>query len=84
VRKLAILIVRHRWWVIVAALIVVPVAGIVGGGVHARLSSGGFEDPGTESARAKADLKRSFPQASLSDFVVVVTHTHGTLYHPAF
>ena len=62
-RKLAILIVRRKWWVIVIALVALPVAAVVGDGVHARLSSGGFEDPSTESARARAELKRSFPQA---------------------
>ena len=82
-RKLAILIVRHRWLVIVIALIAMPVAAIVGGGVHERLSSGGFEDPSTESAHAKAELKRSFPQSSLSDFVLVVTAKHGNVDDPA-
>ena len=82
-RKLAILIVRHRWLVIVIALIAMPVAAIVGGGVHERLSSGGFEDPGTESAHAKAELKRSFPQSSLSDFVLVVTAKDGDVDNPA-
>jgi len=82
-RKLAILIVRHRWWVLVLALIAMPIAAIVGGGVHSRLSSGGFEDPSTESARAKAEMKRSFPQAALSDFVLVVTAKDGNVDDPA-
>jgi len=47
--------------------------------VHDRLSSGGFEDPNTESAHARAEIKRSFPQASLSDFVLVVTARGGNV-----
>jgi RND superfamily putative drug exporter len=82
-RKLAILIVRRRWWVLILALVAMPVAAIVGGGVHSRLSSGGFEDPSTESARAKAEMKRSFPQAALSDFVLVVTAKDGNVDDPA-
>ena len=78
-RKLAILIVRRRWWVIVATLIALPLAAIIGGGVHDRLTGGGFEDPAAESARARAEIKAAFPQASLSDFVLVVTAKHGTV-----
>jgi RND superfamily putative drug exporter len=83
VRKLAILIVRHRWWVLVGTVVVITAAALIGGGVHDRLSSGGFEDLSTESARAKAELKRNFPQASLSDFVLVVTTPHGHVDDPA-
>jgi RND superfamily putative drug exporter len=42
-----------------------------------------LEDPATESARARAELKRTFPQASVSDFVLVVTVKHGTVDTPA-
>ncbi len=78
-RKLAILIVRRRWWVVIATLIALPLAAILGGGVHDRLTGGGFEDPSAESARARAEIKAAFPQASLSDFVLVVTANHGTV-----
>jgi RND superfamily putative drug exporter len=82
VRKLAILIVRHRWVVLVLSVVAIPVAGIVGSGVHDRLTSGGLEDPAAESAQVRATLKRTFPQASLSDFVLVVTVKNGTVDDP--
>ena len=78
-RKLAVLIVRRRWAVIIGVLIALVIAGVLGGGVHDRLSGGGFEDPSTESALARAEIKASFPQAALSDFVLVVTAKDGTV-----
>ncbi|MEP6622892.1 MAG: MMPL family transporter [Acidimicrobiia bacterium] len=78
-RKLAIFIVRRRWWVIIATLIALPLAAILGGGVHDRLTGGGFEDPSAESARARAEINAAFPQAALSDFVLVVTVKDGTV-----
>ncbi len=78
-RKLAVLIVRRRWAVIIGVLIALVIAGVLGGGVHDRLSGGGFEDPSTESAQARAEIKASFPQAALSDFVLVVTAKDGTV-----
>ncbi len=78
-RKLAIFVVRHRWLVIVLAVIGVALSGIIGAGVHDRLTGGGFEDPGTESAAARAEIKEAFPQAALSDFVLVVTAKRGTV-----
>ena len=78
-RKLAILIVRRRRWVIVITLIALPLAAILGGGVHDRLTGGGFEDPNTASAKARAEIGTAFPQAALSDFVLVVTAKHGSV-----
>ena len=78
-RKLAVFIVRHRWAVIIAAIITVPLAGSAGAGVHNRLTGGGREDPSTQSARARAEITKAFPQAALSDFVLVVTAKHGTV-----
>ena len=78
-RKLAVMIVRRRWVVLIVSLIALPVAAIVGGGVHERLTGGGFEDPSTESALARTQLARSFPQAALSDFVLVVTAKNGNV-----
>ena len=64
---------------IAVTLVALPLAAIIGGGVHDRLTGGGFEDPAAESARARAEIKAAFPQASLSDFVLVVTAKHGTV-----
>ncbi|MGZ6999429.1 MAG: MMPL family transporter [Acidimicrobiia bacterium] len=78
-RKLAIFVVRHRWLVLVLAVVGVALSGILGAGVHDRLSGGGFEDPGTESAKARVEVAKAFPQASLSDFALVVTAKHGSV-----
>ena len=45
--------------------------------MHGKLSSSGFEDPGSESARATAAVAKEFPASGQSDFVVVVTANHG-------
>jgi putative drug exporter of the RND superfamily len=79
VRRLSILVVRRRWWVIAAAIVAVPLAALFGGGVHDALSTGGFNDAGSESARAEAAIERDFPSAGQSDFVIVVTAKTGTV-----
>jgi RND superfamily putative drug exporter len=82
VRRLAILVVRRRWWVIAVALVALPASVLYGGGVHDKLSPGGFLDPGAESTRAAAAIAKEFPSSGQSDFVVVVTAKHGTVDSP--
>ena len=78
-RTVARWVVHGRWIIIVGALIFLVVAGALGAGVKEDLSTGGFEDPGSESARtAKALLKR-FPSAGEPDFVVLVTAKSGSV-----
>jgi RND superfamily putative drug exporter len=79
VRALAIFVVRRRWWVIVVALVALPVAAVIGGGVHDRLSTGGFTDAGAESTRAERAVASDFSSSGQSDFVVVVTAEEGTV-----
>ena len=71
-RRLAIFVVRRRWWVLVGAVLAVPLMGLYGGNVQSRLANGGFEDPGAESARAATAVKRDFPASGQTDFVVLV------------
>ena len=78
-RRLAIFVVRRRWIVLAAAIVALPVFALSGGSVHDKLSSGGFADPGSESARAAAAIARDFPSSGQSDFVVVVTAKRGTV-----
>jgi putative drug exporter of the RND superfamily len=78
-RRLAGWVVHSRWWVIGAALVFLPIAGLVGGRVADRLSAGGFEDPGSESAAAADALVARFPSAGEPDFVVLVTATRGSV-----
>jgi len=77
------LVVRRRWWVIAVALVALPACALYGGGVHGKLSPGGFVDPGSESARAAAAIAKEFPSSAQSDFVIVVTAKHGTVDSPA-
>jgi putative drug exporter of the RND superfamily len=74
---------RRRWLVIVLAVLAVPAAVLYGGGVHDKLSSGGFTDPGAESSRAAATVSREFPASGQSDFVIVVTAKKGNVNSPA-
>ena len=82
-RRLAIFVIRRRWWVVAIALVALPLCAVYGLGVHDKLSSSGFEDPGSESARATAAIAKEFPASGQSDFVVVVTANHGTVNSPA-
>ncbi len=59
-RRIGEFAVRRRWWVLVASVVFVVVAGVMGGGVFDRLSGGGFDDPAAESSRAKDVLADTF------------------------
>lgn len=65
------------------SVVALPVFALVGGGVHDRLSSGGFDDPGASSTKADEIISRDFPNATSADFVVVVTATDGEVDDPA-
>jgi RND superfamily putative drug exporter len=82
VRRLALFVVRKRWWVIAVALVALPLSALYGGGVHGKLSPGGFVDPGSESARTATAVAKEFPSSAQSDFVIVVTAKHGTVDSP--
>jgi RND superfamily putative drug exporter len=81
-RALGKLVTRRRWWVLGLALVFLPVAGLLGGGVEKRLSSGGFTDPSSESARAAEILDRRF-SAGTPNLVLLVTARSGTVDDPA-
>ena len=69
--------VRRRRLVLVLAAVGVVVAGAVGGGVVARLSSGGFDDPGSDSSTAQRLLADQF-DAAPADVVLIVGATDGS------
>jgi RND superfamily putative drug exporter len=77
VRRLALFVVHRRWVVIILAALFLPLAAIVGGGVAGKLTVGGLEDPGSESARTAEMLQERFANAGQSDFVVLVTARDG-------
>ena len=61
-RRLALFVVHRRWVVIVLAVLFLPFAALVGGGVAKQLTVGGMEDPGSESARTAADAAAAVQQ----------------------
>jgi RND superfamily putative drug exporter len=77
VRRLAIFVVRRRWWVIGLALIALPAAAAYGANVHDELATGGFFDPGAESTLAKKAIVQDFRRSAQSDFAIVVTTKNG-------
>ncbi len=58
--SLAAVVVSRRWWVVGIACAFLVIAGAVGADAIDRLSSGGFDDPGSESVRADAEFQRQF------------------------
>lgn len=69
--RLARLIVRYRWTVLIGYLISLIVLGLVGSGVFSAMKSRGFDDPGSESARAAAAVIDQFgAQEPLAVFAV--------------
>jgi RND superfamily putative drug exporter len=47
---------RYRWPVLIAFLVIFPLAAVIGGGAFAALSPGGFDDPTAESIEAREQL----------------------------
>src|SRR5262249_42456888 len=74
--RLAPALVRRRRLILIVSVVVVAIAGIVGGGVAKRLTGGGFDDPGSESSKAKAVLQSRFGQGE-PNLVFVVRADSG-------
>ena len=74
--RLGALTVRRRIPILVLAALFVVVSAVLGGGVVSRLSSGGFDDPGSDSAKAATALAGRF-DAGPSDVVLVVGAASG-------
>src|ERR687893_820666 len=72
--RLARLATTRSRGVLIAALLFVVLAGAFGGGVAENLTSGGFEDPATESASADEALADRF-DTGVPNVVLVVTAT---------
>jgi RND superfamily putative drug exporter len=77
VLPLSRIIVRYRVLILVLTGVSVVLAAVIGIGVFSKLSSGGFNDPGSESTRAAQVLKDQFA-ASGPDLVVVATTRDGS------
>lgn len=74
--RLAELPVRRRRLILALAALAFAVAGAIGGGVAEHLSSGGFDDPASESARAEAYLSEELGAGS-PNLVLLVTADDG-------
>ena len=51
---------RRRRWVVAVAVVFVAFAGVWGTGVFGAMTGGGFEDPGSESAKAAEVAAQAF------------------------
>jgi hypothetical protein len=71
------LIVRRRRAVLVTTLLGLIVAIVLGSGVFAGLTNGGFDDPASESTRAIGTLDDEFDTGS-AELVVIVTARAAT------
>ena len=80
--RIARLSTRRSWRVVIAAVLFVLVAGAIGGGVAENLTSGGFEDPSTESARADEALADRFG-TGIPNVILLVTAQDGDVDSPA-
>jgi RND superfamily putative drug exporter len=74
--------VRRPWVVLAITLVLLGVAGVIGGGVADSLVPGGFEDPSAESTEAAALIEDRF-DAGAPDLVMVVTAASGSVDDPA-
>jgi putative drug exporter of the RND superfamily len=70
--------VRHRKAVLVGTALFFVLAGALGGGVASRLTSGGFDDPSSESSRARRAIEREFGRQT-PDLLLLVSARHGTV-----
>ena len=70
-RRIALLAIAAPRWVVAAAVLVTLAAGIFGVPVANSLSSSGFQDPASESARATQLLTDKFHQGDLQMLITV-------------
>ncbi|NUP46841.1 MAG: MMPL family transporter [Catenulispora sp.] len=77
------IVVRFRHFVLAAALVVVAAGVLWGTGVFGVLKSGGFDDPGSESARAASAIAAELGNQT-PDIVVLYSAGTATIDDPAF
>jgi RND superfamily putative drug exporter len=80
--SLTALVIRRRVTFLAIVGVFVVVAAALGGNVAKHLSSGGFNDPGSASARAESELERVF-HADQPNLILLVTAKTGTVDDPA-
>ncbi len=80
---LGTLIHRARWAVLIGGLLLVVAAALYGTGLFSLLKSGGFEDPNSESAQARALLDAQLG-GSTTDIVLLMQSATLSATDPAF
>jgi RND superfamily putative drug exporter len=78
------LIYRRRWFVIAIWLVLLPVTVGIASQVGSVLGPGTFDIPGSQSLRATNVLRDQFHQNALTETLIVVRPTSGTIATPAF
>jgi RND superfamily putative drug exporter len=76
-KRLAIFVVRHARWVLLACLVVLTAVAFVGFGAFSKLQTAGFDDPDAESTAAAELLEQEF--GGESDLVFVIRAETGTV-----
>ena len=74
---------RRAWTVLVAGLVLVAAAAVFGLGVFGSLSSGGYDDPASESARSLVKEHADFTSHD-ADIVVIYSSPSLKVSDPAF
>jgi uncharacterized membrane protein YdfJ with MMPL/SSD domain len=77
------LLARRAWTVLITGLVFVAAAAVFGLGVFGSLSSGGFDNPASESARSAAMQEATFPGHD-ADVVVIFSSASMKVSDPAF
>ena len=73
---LGTLVVRRTKLLLFGSLVAFVVTALLGGGVFGKLSAGGFEDPGSDSARAGEILEGEF-NVGTPNILLIVTANGG-------
>jgi uncharacterized membrane protein YdfJ with MMPL/SSD domain len=76
-------VVRWRWAVLAAGLVLVTVGVTWGTGVFGALTGGGFDDPGSESVRAHDRIAAELGSQDI-DLLVLYSRPDATVDQPAF
>src|SRR5688572_13079315 len=75
--------VRARWIVLVGGLLLAVVGGVWGTGVFGAVKGGGFDDPASESSRARERIAAEVGQRP-TDILVIWSSASATVDEPAF
>ena len=78
-----LLVAQRAWAVLIGGMALVAAAAVFGLGVFGSLSNGGFEDPGSESARSLAKEQATFTSHD-ADIVVIYSSPSIKVSDPAF